>query len=204
MEIELKYRLRDKRDADRIFADFEVRKYAESRQPEAVPMYSVYYDTEDLDLRRGKVAFRVRRAGDDHEATLKWNGASGQGMHRREEMNIRITEEQSLAPEIGIFEQSEIYPMLEELTGGKKLVPVLEMFFERKILRLDMGTSISELSCDVGRIMAGGKEAPILELEIELFSGEEGDIVRLGSHLADRYGMEPEDVSKYQRGLDLL
>ena len=47
-------------------------------------------------------------------------------------------------------------------------------------------------------------DAEILELEVELYSGDQEDMVALGSELATKYNLEAGDKSKYQRGLELL
>ncbi|MBR1990141.1 MAG: inorganic triphosphatase, partial [Firmicutes bacterium] len=71
-------------------------------------------------------------------------------------------------------------------------------------VRIDTGKSISELSVDKGEVRAGEKSAPILELEIELFSGEEADMAVIGETLAEKYGLQASNISKFKRGLDLI
>jgi triphosphatase len=61
-----------------------------------------------------------------------------------------------------------------------------------------------EISLDRGKIIAGGGEDPVCELEIELYSGSQDDLKELGEALAGEYGLKPEERSKFARGLRLL
>ena len=80
----------------------------------------------------------------------------------------------------------------------------MEMEFVRKQMHIDTGKSISMLSYDEGEIRTTCGNAPISELEIELYSGDQEDMIALGSELASKYNLEPGNRSKYQRGLELL
>ena len=57
---------------------------------------------------------------------------------------------------------------------------------------------------DLGQIVCNGKVAPISEMEIELYSGEEEDMKALGDDVAEKYGLIAENTSKFKRGLDLM
>jgi inorganic triphosphatase YgiF len=56
------------------------------------------------------------------------------------------------------------------------------------------------VSLDTGEIIAGNERAPIQELEIELFSGSEDELIRIGGKVAEAYDLEPEPLSKFARG----
>ncbi len=205
MEIELKYLIHDESDVERIFQDPDLMKIKDHKTDEEIEMHAVYFDTEDRRLYREGIAFRVRREGCKLVATLKWNGSSEEGMHKREEINVPVSDEEKLhTPDIRIFDQSEMCEVLEKVVGKRTLLPVMDIYFTRRQMRLDTGKSISELSVDCGEIVAGGRTAPISELEIELYSGEESDMKALGEALAAKYQLSPEDASKYKRGLDLM
>ena len=105
---------------------------------------------------------------------------------------------------VEIFRGSEIFEELEEAAGGKKLVQVMEMDFLRKSIQVDTGASISVISVDEGMIRTAKGDAAILEVEVELYSGNQEDMIALSEELADKYNLIPCDVSKYQRGLELL
>lgn len=205
MEIELKYLLGDEEKADEIFADEFVNQIKDEKAEEKIDMDAVYYDTEERSLTEQKIAFRVRKEGEQYIATLKWDGTSDNGMHKRQEINVPVSDEKfAVSPDATIFSQSEMSEVLEAIIGSKKLNPLIEVKFTRRLIRLDTGKSISELSIDIGKIKANGKTIPISELEIELFSGNEEDIVGIGNKIAQKYDLHPENKSKFERGYELL
>ena len=83
-------------------------------------------------------------------------------------------------------------------------LPVMHMEFTRQQMRVDTGKSISVISLDDGVIRTANGEVPIAELEIELYSGDQEDMVRLGEELAAKYNLAAGDCSKFQTGLALL
>ena len=46
--------------------------------------------------------------------------------------------------------------------------------------------------------------SPICEVEIELFSGQQDDLLEVGQELVDKYQVVSEKRSKFYRGLVLL
>lgn len=205
MEIELKYGLEDASVAECIFNDPYIEMIKDKQTEESVEMFAVYFDTEDRRLLQEGIAFRIRREGCSLQATLKWNGSNENGMHKREELNVVVDDPEKLhEPDIDIFIQSDMGEVLLDIVGAKPLVPLMEVDSVRHQVRINTGKSISELSVDKGEVRVGEKSAPILELEIELFSGEEADMIALGESLAEKYGLKASNISKFKRGLDLI
>ena len=205
MEIELKYLVDDPSKFDQIFADEIITTIKDQKEEEIIPMHAVYYDTPDRRLLDRMYAVRIRKEGELFIGTLKWGGTSVNGLHRREEINIPIpAEELANGLDFRLFEPSDQYEVLRELIGDQKLEPLVEMKFDRRQIRLDSGASISMFSADEGVIRGKGKEVPISEIEIELFSGEEADIVALGEKICAKYDLKPGESSKFARGLALL
>lgn len=205
MEIELKYRMEDESAMEAVFQDPYIEMIKDKQTETSIPMYAVYFDTEDRRLLQAGIAFRIRREGCSLQATLKWNGSSEDGMHRREELNVPVDDAEKLhEPDIDIFAQSDMGDALLDIVGAERLVPLMEVHSLRHQVRIDTGKSISELSVDKGEIVAGEKRTPVMELEIELFSGEEADMVAFGQRLAEKYGLVASNISKFKRGLDLL
>lgn len=202
MEIELKYSI-DKFKADKIFNDEFIHNIMDEDSEENIPMQAVYFDTEDKRLHREGIAFRVRREGSAFIATLKWNGSSDDGMHKREEINIPTTEAKMNEPDVEIFEQSQMYETLKKVIGSRKLIPLITMDFNRHQARVDNG-AIFEVSVDEGKVCCNGKEAPILELEIELYSGNADELADFGRELSQKYQLIPENKSKFKRALELM
>lgn len=204
MEIELKYTIAEKALIEKIFNDEQVLRFKDENTEESIPMRAIFYDTPEYNLKRAGFAFRIRREGDENVATLKWGGSSSEGMHKRQELNVTLDDEAAKTPSIAIFLQDEIGDKLEKLVGEEPLKPIMEIESVRKQVRIDTGKSISVLSVDEGWVRAAGKETSICEMEIELYSGDEEDMCTFGDRIAEKYGLKPENISKFRRGLALL
>jgi inorganic triphosphatase YgiF len=205
MELEMKYAIPDKETADAIWADEQLDRLTDSAEAEAVVMKAVYFDTEDGALRANNITLRVRAEGESAFATLKWGGHAEGGLHERQEINVPVSgEEDFINPPIGIFRESDEGRALSELIGDKPLINLLETRFLRRRKRLAYSDSIMEMAVDTGSIVTDNGVLPILELELELFAGEEKSIAELGGKIAEKYGLSPEDRSKFARGLALL
>lgn len=205
MEIELKFLVDNKMIISEIFEDKYILSLKDKDSDEEMEMHAVYFDTADKRLFREGIAFRIRKEGNKIIATLKWNGSSEDGMHIREEINVPVDKESMLLnPDIHIFDLSEMEEILQRVVGERKLLPLMDVFFVRKQMRLDTGKCICELSVDQGEIKCEGKVEKISELELELYSGDAKDLKKLGAEIAEKYGLTPEDKSKYKRGLDLM
>lgn len=202
MEIEMKYGINDKGSAEAIWEDDYLNEIGNVDSRETVYMKSAYFDTEDHILSKNDVAFRVRMEGNRVVASLKWNGSSEGGLHIREEVNVPIADPACLIqPSSNIFKESEQGKAMMELIGEKKLHSILEIHFLRRKIRVDTGRSILELAIDTGDIITNFGNVPICELEIELFSGEQEDVIAIGDVLVQKYSLVPLDESKYARGL---
>ena len=205
MEVEMKYLLQDRRQADEILQDEIVQEVQDEGSFETIDMLAVYYDTPDRKLTEAGIAIRVRREGEFYVATMKDKGMSVGGMHKRQEINVRLSDEEMIKnPDVSIFKESDSYDKLLEIAGPGKLSPVLTMSFERRQVRVDTGNAISVLSFDDGRIEASNKSIPIMEMEIELYTGSEDELMEFGHKIAEKYALQPEDKSKFARGYELL
>jgi triphosphatase len=138
-------------------------------------------------------------------ASLKWKGASVDGLHTREEINVPVNDEACfIAPSPELFKESDIGRDMIALVQGKPLHSLLETRFLRSKMRVDTGKTICEVAIDEGEIVTDFGNLPICEMEIELFSGDQEDVRRIGETLAEKYGLTAENRSKYARGLKLL
>jgi inorganic triphosphatase YgiF len=202
MEIELKYLLRDQAQADEIMDSRFIYTLRVCGSEEIIPMKAVYFDTPSRAFEKAKIGFRIRKEGSEYVATVKEKGSSENGMHRRVEVNITLPEDTD--PEkasIELFNGTEVYDDLREASAGEPLESIVIMEFTRRQAKLDTGLSVSEISVDRGVMRAGGKEAPIMELEIELKKGDEKDMTNIGDVLSRMYSLKPENDSKLKRAL---
>ena len=120
------------------------------------------------------------------------------------DVNVTVNDEYAQNPVLSIFKGSEIYEEIEKAAGDRPLKPLLEANCVRKQMRVDTGKSISVVSLDVGEIVTSKGTAPISELEVELYSGDEADMIALGRELATKYNLKEGAKSKFQVGLELL
>jgi len=158
-----------------------------------------YFDTATYCLQQAKLAYRIRREGGQWVATIKGSGLSSGGLHERQEWNVTVSDAQ---PDITVFEGTDIGLDLIELVGNQRLEPIVMTKFERRTLDVIMpdGSQI-EVAADQGTIVAGARNSPILEVELELKSGKPSALLQLGGALAKEYPLLPESDSKFYRGL---
>ena len=204
MELELKYAPADKSEADTIWEDERLRRYADPSTIETLLMKAVYFDTPDGKLGENSIAVRVRSEGERIFTTLKGPGKAEGGLHEREEINLPCEASCFIESPRELFKSFEKGRELLELIGDEPLVNLLEMRFLRRRFRINYGASIMELSIDTGKIIGDGGEVPILELEIELFAGDSKDLIKFGEKLSAKYKLQPENRTKLARGVAVL
>lgn len=204
MEVELKFLVEDKIARDRVLQDKYLESIVQEGSKEEIQMKATYFDTWDTDLCKEKIALRVRFENGNPVATLKWGGSSENGLHVRGELNVHVEEDFAEAPTLEVFRGSDIYDDLIKVAGQKKLVPLMDVDCVRKQMMVDTGKSISVVSLDVGQVITSKGTYDISELEIELYSGDCDDMIELGRNLAAKYNLKESNISKFQRGLDIL
>ena len=129
-------------------------------------MYSVYYDTPDLDLKKDGVALRLRREGKRWVQTLKGAGRVEAGLHQRVELEKRVPAQLLRLPRARRVRPER---SIRRSRPRAVLQPVFTADYTRTSRHLapDAGSDI-ELCFDVGTISAGEASAPISEVELEL------------------------------------
>lgn len=160
-------------------------------------LYSVYYDTPALDLRRHAMALRLRRIGRQWLQTLKGGGGVQAGLHQRNEWETPVTGE--------ALDLDALKACGGKLPKGvrKQLQPVFITDFTRSVRMLEFEGAEIELALDSGEIRAGKHARPISELEFELKSGEPQQLFRLALKLLDAVPLQVEDISKAEHGYRL-
>ena len=173
-------------------------KALSAARAENLKLYSIYYDTPSLDLRKHAMALRLRRAGKQWLQTLKGGGGVQAGLHRRDEWETPVAGE---ALDLDVLEAAG-----GKLPRGvrKKLRDVFATDFSRNVRLLKFGGAEIELCMDQGAVRAGQREHPICELELELKSGEPRRLFELALALLDIVPFELETVSKAEQGYRLL
>jgi triphosphatase len=157
---------------------------------------SVYFDTPEGDLRRNRMALRVRRSGRGAPVmTLKWPAEPGEGVFARGEIEIAVPK---LQPELSLL-QGETAERLRALVGDAPLAPVYETRVWRVTRLVSYGAARIEAAFDEGVILVGERSAPLCEVELELKSGPTRDLYECAAKLADSLPLVLDIVSKAER-----
>jgi inorganic triphosphatase YgiF len=163
-------------------------------------LHALYYDSRDGALQRARLAYRVRREGKEWVATLKAEGQSAGGLHQRPEWNVTVFSSEA---DLRVFTDSDAVALLAPFLD-LALQVILETRFERLESRVDRvdGSQIL-VALDRGEIVANGLREPILEVELELATGEAAAVLEMGAELCLALPLLPDGESKMFRGLRL-
>ncbi len=157
-------------------------------------LYSIYYDTADLELHRQGMALRLRRVGKQFLQTLKGGGGVSAGLHQRNEWETPVPAEQ--------LDFALLKACGGELPSGvrNRLQPIFVTEFTRNVRMLEFEGTEIELCMDSGEIRAGQSTFPISELELELKSGAPSELFKLALALLDVVPLDVEHTSKAEYG----
>ena len=197
-EIELKLRL--SRAQSRRLIDHPLLSQV---SPQKYRLQNTYYDTPDFDLRRRRIAVRLRRKGWALWLMTVKVGASGAG-------GLAQRSEWEAVTQPGVFDFSIVTDQdLREFLQAKQaeLQAVFTTDFTRMAWTLSHGGALIEIALDRGAISAGGaapQREPLCELELELLEGASPDpLFALAIGLAADLQLHPEIASKAERGYAL-
>lgn len=160
---------------------------------------SQYFDTPTLDLMALHTALRVRHIGGLWVQTVKIGGTVADGLHIRPEWETVVPDNR---PHPHLFTDPVIRTVLTEKRIAL-LQPVFQTEFWRSIWVLDYAGSVIEVALDQGNVSSQGRSTPIHELELELKSGNADALTRLAYELSQPVPLQPESVSKAERGYAL-
>ena len=175
------------------------------RQATHLHLHNVYYDTPGQILRRERVALRIRRVGDAAEPawlqTLKMGGRGDSALSRRGEWETPVPGAALSLEALKATPWSRIDP---DGSVFRALVPCFVTAFERTIwpVRRRDG-SVVAVALDIGQVTAGGKSAPICELELELLAGQPAALFDIARQIARTIAVLPMTMSKAERGYAL-
>jgi inorganic triphosphatase YgiF len=169
-------------------------------------LHNIYYDTPDQQLRKVRVALRLRRIGDPAKPqwlqTLKSDAGDASSLSRRGEWESPVA---GAHLSLTALEDTPWKDFDIEGSLFPALVPCFETVFERTIwLVRKRDGSVVEVAFDLGYIEAGGQRAPICELELELKAGQSAALFDLAQEIARSIAVLPGNVSKAQRGFLLM
>lgn len=160
-----------------------------------IDMETTYYDTFDGKLNNKKWTLRRRYENGVAVCTLKTPAKEGYLNEWEVECgNIiqGIPELCKLGAPMELMELS--VSGLQEVCGAK---------FTRLALLIQVEGGAVELALDEGKLLGGGREAPIMEVEVELKDGTDEVMTAFAASLREKYDLIPESRSKYKRAMAL-
>lgn len=175
------------------------------RSATQLQLHSTYYDTPKQQLRRQRVALRIRRVGPDTAPqwlqTLKTADRGDSALSRRGEWETPVAGAALERDALPASPWSDIDP---RGTLFASLVPCFTTQFERTLWQVRTRSgSVVEVALDLGHILAGEHSAPICELELELKAGPPQALFDLAQQIARSMAVLPTSASKAERGYAL-
>jgi len=161
-----------------------------------------YRDTDDRKFYHADYACRIRRQEGKSIATLKNLGKATGSVHQRQEYEVTLDANESPQD----WPVSEARDLVLSLCGDKTLVELFRVDQERYTRKVTSHNKIvAELSIDIVHIETGRKTDDSFEVEVELLpQGTEGDLAAAVQHLEENWHLQPQPLSKFERGLALL
>lgn len=160
---------------------------------------ATYFDTPDRRLRKEGVSLRIRRSGRKRIQTVKAADGLAAGLFDRDEWEREVASD---IPDLSDLDGA--VPVLAEDGVAAALAPVFTVRVDRTTLDLDRGASRAEVTIDEGVVEAGGRSAPVVELELELRSGEPADLFGLARDLSQAAPLRLGIRTKAERGYALM
>lgn len=153
-----------------------------------ISMETAYFDTASGDLSAKKCTLRRRMENGNSVCTMKTPAA---GFGRGEwDTQAPWSEETAMA----LFAAAGQAPIpFTELTA------VCGARFTRLAKVVELPGCTVELALDAGVLLGGNRQIPLCEVEVELKAGSEEAATAWAKHLAERYGLQAEQKSKFRR-----
>ena len=215
METELKFRLTSTDVLAGLLEDTWLQQMVKMDSRVETRMVSHYYDCADMRLMRKSASLRIREEGESHVLSIKSDGQVKDGLHQRLEWSVSVQKDLlnnlDAGLDIGWIMQnvtSEGDPdeRLQDVLAaiqGQSLIEICQVKFIRTSFDIEYGETRIELAVDVGELSAGLAAEPVVELELELKSGDLQDLLVFGEMLAAKFALVPEPLSKFARCLAL-
>jgi len=197
-EIELKLSLLTD-DPNRIF-DLPVLMYSAKHQ--LYDLENTYYDTPDCHLAQQGLALRIRKSDEGWIQTVKIQGHSEQGLHKRDEYSVILDNPMI---DLSQIEHEGIAQQLTDIIKYHEIKPLFVTLFSRSAWILNVDTSNQlEMVFDQGEVRVGHQALPINEIELELQQGKAVEtLYQLAGTIAESLPIGIDIHSKAWKGYQL-
>lgn len=168
---------------------------------------ATYFDTPDLKLSKRSMSLRVRKEGRRYLQCVKSSLAperearAADGFTRNEwEWPVRAG---ALDPTT--LKSDKALKALFKGVNASKLIPIFTTEIQRQT-RMLLTPGGAHVKCDIdqGRIISGDRETPIVELELELVSGDVGELLSLARVMSEIVPARLSMRTKAYRGYTLF
>jgi triphosphatase len=156
---------------------------------------SIYFDTEDGDLERERIALRVRQVDGGCVQGVKWDMASDAGAFEREEREV---ESPSGEPDLALFGAATARA-LARIVGGKSVGARFGSDIRRMTRTITFKEARLEIAFDSGFLFAGERREPVREIEVEQKSGPPAALFVFGLALIEALPVRISVESKAAR-----
>ncbi len=170
-------------------------------QKSQAKLYNEYFDTPDEFFGNREMGFRVRAKNDQFEQTIKSKGEIVGGLHQRPEYNIPLSSKQ---PDLTLFEPDIWSESIDLKSINSDLVGLFSTNFERTTYLLHCEDFTLEVVFDVGHVKKSQDSIPICEIELELIKGKPLQLYKVADLIVSSQPTRLSNVTKAQRGYQLL
>nr|MDQ2859814.1 inorganic triphosphatase [Pseudomonadota bacterium] len=190
-ELELKF-IVGPRDADTLTGVLSA-----GGPPSIRTLASIYFDTASRSLWRAGFTLRLRKDGRRWTQTIKSRDGLDGGLARGEWEALA----RRGAPDLIAARRT---PLAGALPGRARLAPLFRVTVERCSWMVTEAAGVIEISLDRGVAEARGRSAPILEVELELKSGDPDALFTLAHRLGRTIPLRLSFTTKADRGIALI
>ena len=165
--------------------------------PEAgtkISMETTYFDTPTGQLSARHYTLRRRLENEESVCTLKTPAG-----YARSEYEVRCEEIGEAVRQFPAMGCPEDFAQLVQ----EGIIPICGAKFTRIAKTVVMPEGTVEIALDKGILLGGGREIPLCEVEVELKDGDVRFCDLFAKTLAARFGLTPEEKSKFRRALAL-
>ena len=201
VEIELKFKLSSKEIESLVSSSFFQERFAFSFKKTNI---TTYYDTSSFDLRKNKIAIRIRESEGYKEQTIKIPIGEINTIQKCHEISSPI---ESSEPDLSTIKKETVPVEIDLNQYHGSLKPIFITSIERtQWVYSEKGQTLL-LCIDKGKISTTGYadlSIDVSELEIELASGEESFLISFSKDFVLNYGLTSFNKTKADRGYSLI
>ncbi|MCR4377052.1 MAG: CYTH and CHAD domain-containing protein [Rhodospirillales bacterium] len=205
LELELKFEL-SMRDVRKLIA-FPAIKAMQGEPLTRQTLRAIYFDTPDLKLSKRGVSLRVRQENRRYVQCVKSDLGADTDLHAtggftRSEWEWPV---RSAALDLDTLKSGKALKAVFKGVNVSKLHPVFSTDIRRQT-RMLVTPGGARIKCDIdqGRIFSEEQEIPIVELELELMSGDVGELLLLARMVSDIVPARLSMRTKAYRGFTLF